>query len=528
MCSILDIATVIYNLMRILKGISMVKLAEIFSKGAVLQRNAEIRIFGESDRDVTVMFDGATVVAEHKDGKFCAVFPPHCAGTGYTICVSDGTEKIVVDNISVGEVFIAAGQSNMEMPLGVTDGAEDELEHCENPNISFYSIPQQYIKGEPLNMFRFQFMDYSAPTWKTCTKDTAKDFSAIGYYVAKKLQRALGVPVGVIGCNWGCRIIESFIPAWAFNRNEYLAEYKEKYENSLSEKTQEEYDQTYENFQKFLAERIKNFKSPLEISYGNANYASMYPLNEWVNFKWPAGPYNADRPGCVWHNMLEDVAPYSLKFVLWYQGEGNPTGHYFEKYGVLVDSWREAFDQQDMEFYAMELAPFGGGTGRIPMEDLSWATAREDQRRATIEYKNCHLVTSVGLGDISNVHPVYKRELAYRTARSVLYNTYGTGQKSENPYAVSAVFEEDCVRVKFENDENLAIIGGAVADIYVSENGEDFVFAKAKIEDGELVVWADEVKNPCEIRYCFSTYYAGENIFNSAALPASPFRIIKK
>ena len=104
---------------------------------------------------------GDTVTAACCDGKFCATLPPHEAGTGYILTVSDGVEEVVIEDLACGEVFIAAGQSNMEMPLAVTDGAEDELEHCENPLIRFYSIPQNYVKGENLNMFRFQYMDYS-------------------------------------------------------------------------------------------------------------------------------------------------------------------------------------------------------------------------------------------------------------------------------------------------------------------------------------------------------------------------------
>ncbi len=503
----------------------MFKLERIISSGAVLQRNKEIRIFGECDRDATVTFDDTTVIAKCDNNKFCAVFPPHSAGAGYSIIVTDGTETITIQNISVGEVFIAAGQSNMEMPLAVTDGAEDELEYCENENISFYSIPQQYIKGEPLNMFRFQYMDYSMPTWKKCTYDTAKDFSAVGYYVAKKLQRTLGVPVGVIGCNWGCRRIESFIPSWAFNREKVLTEYKERYEKSLPEKSQKEYDESYEKFQRYLEARRNNFRNLLEISFGNAKYASLFPLNEWKSIPWPQGTYNADRPGCMWHNMLEDVAPYSYKFVLWYQGEGNPDGFYNKRYKVLVNSWREAFKQQDIEFYAIELAPYGAGGNVIDeFSTMRWTTGREEQRMTTLENEKCYLITSAGLGDMDNIHPTCKRELGYRAARSVLYNGYSVGEKSENPYAIEAKFEEDCVRVKFKNNENLVIIGSGIADLYLSADGENFVLSQGRIEDGELLVSNENIKNPCEVRYCYSVYYAGQNIFNSAALPASPFR----
>ena len=89
-------------------------------------------------------------------------------------------------------------------------------------------------------MCNIQYMDYSTPSWKVCNADSAKDFSAIGYYTAKRIQKILGVPVGVIGCNWGCRKIESFIPTWAFNREKSLVDYKNNYETSLLEKSQED------------------------------------------------------------------------------------------------------------------------------------------------------------------------------------------------------------------------------------------------------------------------------------------------
>ena len=505
----------------------MVRLAQIFSDGAILQRNTQIRVFGECDKAVTVTFDKITVKAECKDGKFCAVLPPHEAGTGYTLTVTDGEECVKVEDVACGEVFIAAGQSNMEMPLAVTDGAEDELEHCENPQISFYSIPQNYVKGENLNMFRFQYMDYSDPTWKKCTYDTAKDFSALGYYVAKKIQKALGVPVGVIGCNWGCRLIESFIPKWAFDRCESLIEYKEKYEKSLTEHTQEEFDEIYENFKKFLHERYLEFKWPLDVSFGNANYASYFAHAKWVGgVKWPQGPYSADRPGHMWHNMLEDIVPYSIKFVFWCQGEGDPRGDYGKRLIVLMNAWKEAFCQNDIEFYAIEHPPYGGG--RVPVGDFDvWPLNRESLRKVTLEYPGCHLVTGVGLGDIGNVHPIFKRQLGYRAARKILHNTYGVGPKADNPYAVSASFEKDCVRVKFANDEGLRLLSPTVEDLYLSVDGKDFVRAAGRIENGELVVTAKDLENPIEVCYCYSKYFAGENIFNSAALPASPFRFVK-
>ncbi len=504
----------------------MLKLAEIFSDGAVIQREREIRIFGECDREVTVAFDGERVTAKCEDGRFCAIFSPREAGVGYEIKVSDGENEEVRRDICVGEVFIAAGQSNMEMPLGVTDGAEDEIPNSENKNIRFYSIPPQYIKGDYINMPRFQFMDHSAPKWKGCTPETAKDFSAIGYYVAKKMQKALGVPVGVIGCNWGCRCIESFIPTWAKDRNERVAQYYENHKKVCESRPYEDFLRGYEEFKEFLNEKERLYRSPMENSYGNAMYASLYPFIDFTSVKWPAGPFDANRLGCIYHNMIEDITPYGVNFVLWYQGEAHPRGDYFEKYGVLVDTWREAFKNEDLSFYAVELAPWGAGQGHKNHKDFGvWPEIREDQRKATIEYKNCHLATSAGLGDINNVHPIYKRELASRLFRQVMNHSFGAPEKAENPYAVCARFEEDAVYVKFANDDGLAIIGG-VADLYLSADGEHFDSVFGKIENGELKVYADWIKNPCEVRYCYNTYYAGQNIFNSAALPASPFRFV--
>jgi len=510
----------------------MLQLAEVCRSGAVLQRDMPLRIFGQAEKAVKVTFDGVTVAAECVDGKFCAVFEPHGAGTGYTICVTDGDETVTAEDISVGEVLIAAGQSNMEMPLAVTDGAEDELEHCENENISFYSIPQQFVKGEYADTFRFQYMDCSAPTWKKCTADTAKDFSAVGYYVAKKLQKTLGVPVGVIGFNWGSRKIQSFIPTWAFDRHPALVEIQKQYEAECAEHPAEYFKEGYEKFKKHLACHKEMCPYPADLAYGNANFASLRGHVDWSislrknEARTPKGPYNPDRPGCMYHNMLEDVTPYSVRLVLWYQGGDDASGHYIDKFGVLMESWRESFKNPELPFYTMETSPFGRTHGR-----MAWRIrppVRLEQREATLRFSNNYLITTAGLGDIQNVHPIHKRELAYRTARSVLHNTYGIGPKAENPYAVSAAFEGREVRVRFANNEDMIILGGGVSDLYLSEDGENFVLAKARIENDDLIAWAEDMENPCEIRYCYSDYYAGQNIFNSAALPASPFRFVKK
>ena len=184
----------------------MLKLPMIFSDHMVLQRGKPIAIWGWADAGATVhicLSEGDCIMS---DAESCAIdtgawrvaLPPQDVARGLTLTVSDGSETISLTDVLIGEVWIAGGQSNMEYWLHFDAEKQVALNRPENPDIRFFDYPEISFEGE---LERYDYSDFGF--WRHCNPKQLPWFSAIGYYFAERLQAALGVPVGIVGCNWG-------------------------------------------------------------------------------------------------------------------------------------------------------------------------------------------------------------------------------------------------------------------------------------------------------------------------------------
>ncbi len=187
------------------------KLAEIFSNDMILQREKEICIFGTGDGKGKVEFCGNTVEFESQNGSFRAYLPAMEAGGPYEMKVTLNGEETTFNNILIGDVYLAAGQSNMYLLLKTTKDIELE----DNSNIRFYTEPHAYYYEN------HRFRDDA--DWHECKGDDALSFSAIGYYFARHLHRENGVPVGVISCNWGSSRVDAWTAPEIVETEEYQA-----------------------------------------------------------------------------------------------------------------------------------------------------------------------------------------------------------------------------------------------------------------------------------------------------------------
>lgn len=164
----------------------------------VLQRNKRIAIWGKAGQEkVTVSLNGSAVTAEGKDGSFFAELPPMAEGGPYCMEIADGTETVTFEDVMVGEVWLAGGQSNMELELQNSFEGEKELERIQPSNVRYYYVPKvAYFCDELLE-------EEEKSTWECAGKEEAAKWSAVAYYFAKEVSEKLGVAVGIIGCNWG-------------------------------------------------------------------------------------------------------------------------------------------------------------------------------------------------------------------------------------------------------------------------------------------------------------------------------------
>lgn len=193
---------------------ALVRLPKILSDNMVLQREKPITIWGWADakEKITIQFNEQTVTTvAAKDGKWKATLKAEAAGGPYQLTVK-GKNVITLSNVLVGDVWICSGQSNMEWTLTNTENSDKEIQKADVPLIRHYKIPNT-VSPTPKD-------DITGGAWQVSTPATAGNFTAVGYYFARELNRELNVPIGLINTSWGGTHSETWTSREAFEASE--------------------------------------------------------------------------------------------------------------------------------------------------------------------------------------------------------------------------------------------------------------------------------------------------------------------
>jgi len=450
------------------------RLPHILSDNLILQRNAEARLWGWANKGQTVAvktsWDGKTHKAEaDSEGKWLVrVATPEASFTPHEITISQGKESVVLHNVLVGEVWVCAGQSNMEMPLrgfgccpveGVTEAVADA---ADDRGIRFVKIPAE---------MRMTPQEDADCHWVETGVNTVLDCSATGYFFGRTLSRVLKMPVGLILANKGGTRVESWL--------------------------------TRENLEKYTEEDLDSMAQVKKFSW-DYHRALM----------WGNGTFNP-------------ILKYTVGGIVFYQGcsnVGNPGNMYSELLKVLVEQWREQFDCGELPFYFVEIAPF-----HYDNAEADWgARLREQQYRASQIIPNSGLVCTNDLVypyEKEQIHPCKKRQVGQRLAYLALGKHFGYDNiMCESPHYAGMEISGDSIWIKWDNtyggtNRQFDYEGFEIA-------GEDRVFHPAKVTyqwDRGFCCTSEEVKNPVAVRYCFKNFQLG-NAANNANLPLFPFR----
>lgn len=200
-----------------------IKLPHFFSDNMVLQRDKAITIWGKADKKetVSIYFNGIEEkIVAGKDGNWSITFPEMVYGGPFEMTIKGKDNDIVLKNILIGDVWLCSGQSNMEFGLGGDLTGEEEVQNAANDNIRLLNVPKAIQTHEAF--------DIENSAWNVCSPASSADFSAVGYFFGKKLQKDLEVPIGLINASWGGTDIEPWTSWEASMNNEEYVKYKGK------------------------------------------------------------------------------------------------------------------------------------------------------------------------------------------------------------------------------------------------------------------------------------------------------------
>lgn len=498
----------------------MLKLPAVFSDHMVLQREKNIVVWGETDADaVSVQIGASCVSAVIREGSFEALLPPMEAGGPYELVVAAGEERVTYQDVMLGEVWLAGGQSNMELELQNSKDGTEVVKSIQNEKLRYYYTPKVPWVGEKL-------YDAEAESgWELCTPEKAGRWSAVAYYFAEELSAKLDVTVGIIGCNWGGTSASCWVGRETLENDRTIAAYIEEYDEIVSKQDPEEYIKAREAYLAFQAEFDKNVGHYYETAE-NPSWEEAQRLYGESQYPGPMGPRSETRPCGLYEALLQRVCPYTLAGFLYYQGEEDDHRPYtyFELLSGLVRQWRKDWKDESLPFMLVQLPMFQNGGGEPDYQN--WPFIREAQMRLYQNVKNTGIAVILDQGEFGNIHPVEKVHVGKRLAWQALYTTYGKMEEKEvfgpiyRTYRLQGrkmIFSFDHAEVGLRCTEK-EITGFEVA-------GADQVYypAQAELVGTEIAVWAPEVSLPVYGRYCW-TNYRPVTLFGKNGIPVAPFR----
>lgn len=478
-----------------------VTLPALIADNMVLQQRSTAALWGWAAAGeavtVTVGWQSAPVTTTaDAQGSWLVRVPTAKAGGPYTLTVR-GQNELTVRNVMLGEVWLCGGQSNMNFTVarvkstfktGVPNAAE-VIPLAQYPAIRQFTVAQK-VADTPLRDTK--------GSWVVCSPATVGDFSAVAYFFAQEIHQKTQCPIGLIHSSW------AGTPAESWTRQEVLAQDSgfqpilARYAAGLTTfaADQQAYQAAQVEFQQARAENPRTARVAPVAPVGNGSNKSPYKL------------YNG---------MIRPLIPYTLRGVIWYQGENNAERAYQYRrlFPALIASWRGEWGQPDLPFYFVQIAPHRSQNAEI----------REAQLLTMQSVPRTGMAVITDWGDSADIHPRNKQVVGHRLALWALAKDYG--QKStaySGPIYRTMQLKNGRARLRFDHtDGGLLAQGGPLREFTIA--GPDSVFrpAQARVAGRTVVVWSEQVPRPVAVRFAWRAI-PRPNFYNSAGLPATPFR----
>ena len=453
---------------------AQIELSNLFSDNMVLQQESHVNIWGKAKKNkeliIYTSWSGKIIRTIVKDdGSWEVKIKTPSAGGPYNIQVTCDGETKTINNVLIGEVWLASGQSNMEMTLSgnnrePVNGSLDAIANSNNTKIRFFNVKVKVSEER---------IDDIDGEWLEANFKNTPNFSAVAYSFAKYLNQVLDIPFGIINSPKDGSVAEAWISQ----------------------------------------DVLKKITTNKELSY----YAKQ--------------PHN--NPSVLFNGMINAIIPFTIKGVIWYQGEGNSGRYqnYMKLMNGLIKNWRDEWGLGDFPFYFVQLAPNGSrGQGN----GTSQAFLREAQLRTMLSVENTGMAVTLDIGSTITNHPPEKLLIGKRLAYWALAKNYGfNGLPHSGPVYESMKVKNNKVYVNFKFAKNgVTSYGKPLSGFEIAGEDKIFYSADASIDPHWSAGWENRsvltlsnknVPNPLYIRYGWKNYIEGA-LYNVEGLPASSFR----
>ena len=563
-------------------------VAAVFSNHMVLQRRRPIAIFGTATPGTSITAsilpsspsDGNTIshascrtppetatVKATAEGHWQVVLPPmEACATPHHLTVTDRTETVQFDDVLIGEVWLAGGQSNMELELRNSLHPEAAVNNAHDPLLRFYNTPKTGAVDEHAER---------RSGWAICEPQSVGIMSAVAYYFANRLRAELAdttedtIPVGIVDCYIGGTSITCWMSRQRLETSTAGREYLNRYDNQVAGRELDEMRHDWTTWQT----DFNAWNANIDAARSAEPDVTWETLNaQYGECPWPPPmtPFSQYRPCGAFEAMVSRVAPYTVRGVLWYQGEEDEA--YCERYRTLlddmIDEWRGLWNDR-LPFLIVQLprwiAKSEADAGRDVMH---WPVIRAAQMDAARTIPDVHTVVTLDCGEFDNIHPLDKKTVGDRLAAMALRRVYDNdeyddsddasaadGPAVDGPESTACARDDgDGVVVTFRHADGLhfghyngddlgtnrddVALGSPINTAELSADASGFALAdndgmwhvaSARIltDDGHdghgrVQVWSTAVPEPCAVRYGWFSWGPAP-LFNDAGLPAEPF-----
>ncbi|MFD2596231.1 sialate O-acetylesterase [Sphingobacterium griseoflavum] len=449
-----------------------IRLAAIFTDGMVLQQQKVVPIWGWAKPlsvvKIRTSWDNkAYQLKADKEGKWRQDVQTAKAGGPYTIGISADT-NITLTDVWLGEVWLCAGQSNMEMPLKGYPaqpivGSTEAILDSEDQQLRLYTVPRN-TQLKPA-------ADSKPSLWKVARPQTVANFSATAYFFGKRLRQQLHVPVGLIVSSYGGSNVEAWMDAaWLADQQDITIPQQEE---GLKDKN-----------------RV---------------------------------------PTMLYNGMIHPLIGFGIKGMIWYQGESNyeRPDVYEHLFPRMVEKYRTLWNAQEMPFYFTQIAPFHYAS--LPPfhvgSKYNSAYLRDAQRKSLRHIPHSGMAVTLDLGEENCIHPARKKEGGERLALLALGSNYGFDAVAyRSPSFDSLSIDGSTAVLRFQDAPlGLTSFGKPIATVEIAGADKVFYPATAHIQGKVVVASSPRVLHPVAVRYAFKDFVVGD-LFGVNGLPVSSFR----